>query len=181
MFDSWTIDFGPHDLSRVSVKIREKSRAGTDCRGINCLVAVSALTQRLRTDTALLNSAPTSVVCAFPDRCLHVSSRCLHTSSRSQRTDTSLSYSALTSVLSVGLCISFVEQCTQSRTYSLHSISCTQPLHTLPQSAQMHPFRSSALTQLTDTGRALTHSALTRCTLLTLYVAGSSEMKDNLQ
>ena len=77
----------------------------------------------LSTDTALLNSAPTSVVCALPDRCLHISSRCLHTSSRSQRTDISLSYmySALTSVLSVGLCISFVEQCTHARTLRTQS------------------------------------------------------------
>ena len=32
----------------------------------------------LSTVTALLNNAPTSVVCAFPDLRLHISSRCLH-------------------------------------------------------------------------------------------------------
>jgi hypothetical protein len=53
----------------------------------------------LSTDTALLNSAPTSVVCAFPDCCLHISSRCLHTSSRSQRTETSLSHTAHLSLI----------------------------------------------------------------------------------
>ena len=37
-----------------------------------------AISGHLSTVTALLNSAPASVVCAFPDLCLHISSRCLH-------------------------------------------------------------------------------------------------------
>ena len=77
---------------------------------------------------------------------------CMHTSSRSQRTDTPLSYSALTSV---GLCLSFVEQCTHARTVRTES-----PTHNVEHSPAVcaHPFR-------TDTAHPqLTHRALTQRT-----------------
>ena len=77
---------------------------------------------------------------AFPERCRCIYPRavCTHPlpSQRLSRRhplghnalSTSLSYSALTSVLSVGLCISFVEQCTHARTLRTQSpahIRCT--------------------------------------------------------
>ena len=80
----------------------------------------------------------------------------MHTSSRSQRTDTPLSYSALTSV---GLCLSFVEQCTHARTVALNLPHTT--LNTHPLSAHI----PSALTQLTDTPHSQrTHRVLTQRT-----------------
>jgi hypothetical protein len=147
--------------------MREKSRAGTECRGLNLLVSVHrgnmpadgataslrcashcslsslsvhslnvvsvspplfaqilsplsvsrrqcTLTQRLSTDTALLNSAPLplsvpclTVVCMCPPAVCTQLYTMSSSRSQLQRTDTPLSYSALTSVLSVGLCISF--------------------------------------------------------------------------
>ena len=117
-------------------------------------VAVSAHSQR-STDTALLNSAPTSVICEFPYRCLHISSRCLHTSSRSQRTDTSLSYSALTSVLSVGLCISFVQHCTHARTLRTQPDAHNRCTHSRSLRTSHPEFRTdTAHSQRTDTAHS---------------------------
>merc|ERR1712086_958435 len=66
--------------------------------------------------------------------CIYPPAVCMHTSSRSQRTDTPLSYSALTSV---GLCLSFVEQCTHARTVRTES-----PTHNVEHSPAVcaHPF-----------------------------------------
>ena len=91
--------------------------------------------------------------------CIYPPAVCMHTSgsSRSQRTDRPLLYIALTSV---GLCLSFVEQCTHART----------TLNTHLPSAHV----PSALTQLTDTAHS--HNALIQSS-----VAGPLEIKDKLQ
>ena len=104
----------------------------------------SALPVEQRTDTALLNSALASGVCAFTERCLHVSSRCLHTSSPPP--NLSIGVSRLAPSLTFSACL-IPKRCLLSAHF-LNAV-CIQP-----PCVCAHPFRTdtaSSLTQLTNT------------------------------